>query len=292
MPSLFVRFAPMLALIGASFIWASSFVVMKVMVGDMPPMLMMGLRMLAAALCLLPFLKLLRQADYRRGDWKLLGLLLLCEPCLYFLCEANALRYTSASQAGMIVAMLPLMVAASARFTLGEAVSRSALAGLLLAVAGVVGLSLGSVADEHASNPVLGNFLEFLAMVCATGYAVAGRKLLERYSPLCVTALQGLAGCVFYLPMLLLPGVWKPEALTPMALLGLFFLGCVVSLGALGLYNYGNSKMPAAKAAAYLNLLPVFALLLGVAILDEGLTGPQTLSAGLVFAGVFMSSRR
>lgn len=39
--------------------------------------------------------------------WKYIVLLALCEPCFYFVFEGYAMIYTTASQAGMVVAALP-----------------------------------------------------------------------------------------------------------------------------------------------------------------------------------------
>ena len=58
----------------------------------------------------------------------------ICEPCLYFLFEARALQLTSASQAGMITAMLPLLVAILAWGWLKERISRQTLLGFMLAI--------------------------------------------------------------------------------------------------------------------------------------------------------------
>jgi drug/metabolite transporter (DMT)-like permease len=51
---------------------------------------------------------------YRKGDWGRLILLAFFEPCLYFIFEAAALSYTTASQASMITALCPVMVALAA----------------------------------------------------------------------------------------------------------------------------------------------------------------------------------
>ncbi|MEW5774938.1 MAG: DMT family transporter [Thermodesulfobacteriota bacterium] len=280
--------APTLALLAAAAIWASSFVVMKAALAAFDPIFILAVRMTVAALCLTPFLKLLKSVRYRPGDWRLLAFIVVCEPGLYFLFEANALRFTSASQAGMVVAILPLMVGAAARLALKEPLSRTAAFGLALAVAGVVWLSAAGAADEHAPNPALGNFLEFLAMVCATGYMVAARRLMQRYSPHFITALQAVAGCAFYLPALALPAVPLPESLPLWPSLGVLYLGSAVTLLAYGCYNYGNSKLPAARASAFTNLIPVFTLLMGVTLLGETLTPSQMAAAALVIAGVFL----
>ncbi|GKT28956.1 DMT family transporter, partial [Aduncisulcus paluster] len=104
-----------------------------------------------------------KKQPIRKGDFRWLIFMAFCEPCMYFVFESQAITYTSASQAGMICSTLPLLMAVSARFILNEDLSRRTLTGFALAVCGGIWLSLASESTEHAPNPVLGNFLEFLA---------------------------------------------------------------------------------------------------------------------------------
>ena len=82
------------------------------------------------------------------------------------------MQNTSAAQAGMITALLPLLVAMGAYVFLHERITRTTLAGFLLAVVGAVWLSLAGEASSSAPAPLLGNFYEFLAMLCAMGYTM------------------------------------------------------------------------------------------------------------------------
>jgi drug/metabolite transporter (DMT)-like permease len=227
-----------------------------------------------------------------RSDLKLIGFMVLCEPCLYFLFETHAVRNTTASQAGMITAVLPLMVAVAASVFLHERVTRRTLAGFVVAIAGVVLLSMSSVPSESAPHPVLGNFLEVLAMVCAIGYTITLKKLTERYSPLFLTALQAFVGSVFFFPFLMLPGTSLPTQFLLVPALSIVYLGIFVSIGAYGLYNFSVSRMPASRASAFVNLIPVFTVFLGWLVLGETFTPLQYVASVMVFAGVFMSQDR
>jgi drug/metabolite transporter (DMT)-like permease len=66
----------------------------------------------------------------------------------------------------------------------------------------------------------------------------------------------------------------------------------VVTLGAYGCYSYGVSRIPAGQATSYINLIPVFTLVMGMAILDETLNVQQTIACALVFGGIFLSQHR
>lgn len=278
-------------LVLAMALWGSSFIALKLAFAEWPAMWVIFARMAIGSLIFLAAWRWRGRMDYQAGDWKYLVGLAVCEPCLYFVCESFALQYTSAAQAGMITALLPLLVAVGAFLLLHERVARNTWAGFALAVLGALWLSLAGEPDRHAPQPLLGNFFELLAMVCATGYTLLLKHLSARYSPFILTAMQAFIGSVFFLPLAALSsGV--PPAPSGQGLFALVYLGSVVTVGAYGLYNFGVSRLPASQATGFINLIPVFTLVFAWLLLGERLNGQQLLAAGLVFAGVALSQWR
>ena len=271
-------------------LWASSFIALKTVFAVFDPVFVLFCRMVIATVCMLPFL--LRRGSrwrYHKGDWLWLLLMGLSEPCLYFLFEANALLHTSASQASMITATLPLLVAVGAHFLLRDRQHLPVWLGLAASLAGVVWLTSGSEADVSAPNPVLGNALEFLAMVCASGYVLIAKKLSPRYSALTLTATQTVLGTFWFGGILLTPwGQW-PSHYPADAVAWVLYLGVCITLGAYGLYTWGVSKVPVALAGSFINLIPVFTLGMAAVMLNERMTAMQWLAAVMVLLGVFIS---
>lgn len=288
----FPKVLPILALIISCVLWGSSFVAMKIAVSSFPPPVVIFGRMVLASGLFLLLLRRLRYVNYRKGDWRWLVLMAMCEPGLYFLFEGYALKLTTASQAGMVAALLPLMVAVGAFMLFGERPKARTWFGFVLAVVGVGWLGMVSEPEATAPNPLLGNFLEFLAMIGAMGYMLTLKRLSANYSPWFLTAVQTVCGTIFYLPAL----AFYPETLTTpppwQGVLAVVYLGVVVTILAYGFYNYGLSKLPASQASAFVNLIPVFAVLFGWMILDECFTLQQMAAAALVFAGVCLTQER
>lgn len=278
-----------IALLSAVLLWASSFPVLKLAFEVYDPMVVIFGRMFVASCCFLLVIRNFRSIDYRKGDWKKLLFMAVCEPGLYFVFEAMAVENSEASQAGMICAMLPLMVAVGARFCLKEPFSRKTAMGFGLAVVGAIILSLAAEAKGNAPNPMLGNFLEFMAMVCATGYMITLKNLSSRYSPWFLTMVQAFVGTIFFFPLLFLPGTAPPAGFDLFGAGAILYLGVFVTIGGYGLYNVGMSKIPAAQASAFINLIPVFTLLLSWIILGETLNPTQYAACALVLVGVWYS---
>jgi len=281
---------PVVSLLIATVLWASSFIALKLAFRSYDPMFVIFGRMAVASACFLFFLPgFLKNIDYRPGDMRRIAFMAFCEPCLYFIFEAKAVVNTTASQMGMICATLPLIVAVVAGIFLKERISRRTGAGFVIAIIGAFWLSISAESSQGAPNPALGNFYEFVAMVCAAGYIITCKYLTSRYSPFFLTALQAFIGAVFFLPLAFFPESSLPTTCEPTATLAVVYLGAVVTLGAYGCYNYGVSKLPASQATAFINLIPVFAIFLGWLILDEKFNFMQYLAAATVFAGVVIS---
>ena len=277
------------SLITAMILWSSSFPALKIAFRTYDPMVVIFGRMAVASACFLLFFRYFKSVRLQKGTLKYLVFMAFCEPCLYFVFEAKALEHTTASQAGIIAGTLPLLVAVAAHYILKEHLSRQSLIGLTLAIIGSCWLSMTGQATESSPNPPLGNFLEFVAMVCATGYIITLKKLSRFYSPLFLTATQAVVGCIFYMPLLLLPSTTLPTEIDATGLFAIAYLGAFVTIGAYGLYNFSLSRIPVNQASVFVNLIPVFTIILGWMILNEQLLPQQYLATILILTGIFVS---
>ncbi len=282
---------PVLAILSAVLLWGSAFAAMKHLVATLNPWAVMWLRTGIATLVLTPFTARLAGPVKKGKDRIALALMALFMPCLYFLFESYALTYTSATQAGLISASLPLMVAVGAGIFFKERTTLWGWTGLALSMAGVAALTMSGAPSANAVNPALGNSLELVAMACAAGYMLLVKRLSASYGPWTLTAVQNAAGCIFFLPglyLLIRDGLGQD----PMNLLIIAaYLGAFVTLGAFGLYNVGMSLLPAGKASAFINLVPAIAAFFGWVILGETLSFTQILASGIIFAGVGLAQR-
>ncbi|WP_458699572.1 DMT family transporter [Sulfurospirillum sp. 1307] len=284
-----IDFIAIFALVMAMFVWASSFIAMKSAIGEIGPMTVMFGRMFIASICFLYFVRGFLKLDFTKEDIKYIVMMVLFEPCLYFMFESRALEYTSAGQAGMITSMMPLITAIGAGIVLKEIITRKVIIGSLLAVSGAIWLSLSSSGSEHASNPLLGNTLEFGAMIVASGYAISTRHLTKKFSPIFLTAMQAFAGAIFFFPFAL----WEYNSVAmnfnTEAILWIVYLGIVVTIGGYGLFNFALGRVEASKASIYINLIPIFAVILSYLILGEKMTYSAIIASFIILSGVFIS---
>lgn len=269
-------------------LWSGTFIAMKVALTAFHPVFIVFVRMAVSVLLLVPFIRgWSRQVSYAPGDWLIIALMVISEPCLYFMFEGYAMRYTSASQASMIIALMPLTVAVFAWFFFRERLGPRAWAGFFLALGGVVWLTLTGEASVHAPNAPLGNMLEFWAMLMGSVYTLCARRL-RGYPAFYLTAMQAAGGAVFFGLLTCFMAEAVPVAFPFMPLICLLIL-CGITCTAYGLYNFGVARLSAARAAAWINLIPVLTLLMGIAFLGESLTLLQYCSLLPIAAGVVLS---
>lgn len=277
---------------GAVLFWGTSFAVTKSAYSALPPMAVVWLRMMLALVAFLPLLPRVKRPAYRPGDGKLLGLVGLFLPGLYFLFEGFAIRYTTSSQAGVVAAVMPLIVAVSGWVVLRERPASRTVTAVVLSIVGVAGLSFGGSGQASAPNPVLGNLLELGAMVAAAGATLTISRLSSRYDPLLITGLQMAVGSVFFAPLALASGPIDWAAVPASAWAAIAYLGIACGLAAFGLYNAALRLVPATRAALTINLVPAVALITGWLALGETMSWIQVVACAVIIGAVVYAEAR
>lgn len=200
----------------------------------------------------------------------------------HFAAWFESLEWTSVAASVTLVQSQPLFVAAGAWLLLQERVTRRMVAGILVAVVGIVAMSLGDLlgASLVGADPMLGNALAVGGAVMAAGYVLAGRSLRQRISLVpYVVVVYGVCTVVL-LGIVLVQG----DALTGYeSREWLLFAGLAIGPGLLGhtLINWALKYLESSVVSVSMLGEPVGATLLAVPLLAE--TPSQfTIAGGLV----------
>lgn len=248
-------------------VWGGGMVAMKFALLSFDPLQIMAVRVGVPALFYLCLWRQWRGVKVEKGGWKFLALMSLCEPCLFFFCITNAVRYTSASEAGVITAALPLFTALGAWLFLREKIGKLEMAAMLAAVIGIIGINIYAAGNEKAAMPLLGNFLVLLGMIFSAGYTLCARYLAGKYPGILLSAAQAFIGCAVFWPLCLFREF--PDTIAPGAIAGLCYLGFAIGIGVYFTYNWAMRYVPATLAGIMANITPVFTLALAFLLLDE-----------------------
>ena len=201
---------------------------------------------------------------------------------------------TSSGIASLLVASNPVFILILSASFLGEKITKSKAAGIVLGFVGIIIVSfLGkNMALLLRSGSFWGNILALLSAVCWAVYSVMNKNALKRYSPLILTALAYVFGSLilfffcFTFEDVSLIFQWSLSSW-----LILLYLGILASGVTFYLWNYALSIMEASRVSVFIFLIPVLAILLGKVILNETITGFTFLGTALVLSGIYLMER-
>lgn len=269
--------------------WASSFIWIKIALRSVPPIGLAAIRFSLASVVLtiiiLPFSRIRRESFSRKllGRFLIIGLLGTFLPSIL---QNYGMQYLDAGISGVLQGMGPIYTCILAALALHERLGSRRILGALLALGGTFLLSIGLA--EMGGASILGVALITLSALCYSMFTIVVRKsLLDRIHPLAL-----LTGSTFLGALLLIPAALIVEPTYSLLHLDPPVIGIVLALvfvpTVLGYAcYYGALKLiEASKAAAFIFLVPVGALILGRLFLGETLSGPQIVFSALIIAGV------
>lgn len=265
-----------LAVGAAAFLFGTTFLVMQDAVEDAGPVPFIAVRFGIGALVLAPFAA--RRRSPTPGSTRA-GVLAGLALTVGYVLQTTGLQYTESSVSAFITYLLLVFVPIMSAVVLRRVPSPTMLAGIVLAIGGLVLLTGGGVGFGRG---------EWLTLGCAVSFA-AHIVLLSEFAPrfdvtrlnfIQVAVVAGaLAG-----PGLVLGGYRFPASVWLAAL----YTGVAVTAGAFALQVWGQRLLGATRTALILTLEPVFAAALGYAAGERlGLAG--TLGAVLILAGILLA---
>jgi drug/metabolite transporter (DMT)-like permease len=288
-----------LAGIGWSSIFGLSFLVTKAALDAFSPFQLLFLRfaLATAAIAALAALKLTK-LEFRGKPRLPLVLVCLFQPVLYFACETFGLKETASSTAGLILGALPAAVAALSAPMLKERLAPRQAIGLGASVAGVVLIVLeGGARGGGGSDSLRGVLLIVGALASAAFYNVYSRRARVHYSPVETTfAMMASGAACFGLAALVQGLAGGGGAAGAFARAGaaswaaVAYLGILSSVLAFFLVNLSLSRLKASQASIFGTLVPLVALVAGVAFRGERPGLVELSGAAAIVGGVWMTN--
>jgi drug/metabolite transporter (DMT)-like permease len=289
-----------LSLAGAMLIVGTSAVVGKVLVAEMPVALSQELRF-ALALPFLAWLVRRREGGLPRlcgRTWLVAGLQALGGVVVFNACLLSGLKLTSAAHAGILTSVTPASMAVAAWLLFGERIRGRAVFGVLLAVAGVLALTLGEGALHGFRDPLsyrllLGDLLVLGAVAGETLFLLLRKSVREPVSPLAFSVVMNLYGVLFFLP--LAAGQAASFDFGAVSLSGWLAVGwssAALSVAAYLLWFRGVVRVSGGVAGVFTGLMPLTAVALSALLLGEQITLTQLAGCGLVLAAIWCICRR
>ncbi len=288
--------SPYLLLTLASLFWAVNWVVGRAMRSEMPPIAMGFWRWTIALLILLPFAaqELKRKWHVVRANWLTLTVLGCLGAVAFNTLIYVGLQYTAATNGVLFNSISPILIILLSWVVVRERISRLQTCGVLLSLLGVLAIvARGDVAALAAFHFNRGDMWLITAMFLWAIYTIVLRRRPPELSAMGFLAAMLLLSLPFLLPFYL----WEFSerggfALTLATVAALAYYGTFPSIAAYLFWNRGVAQVGANKAGLFVHLMPLFGALLSVIFLGERLYAYHYLGAALIFAGIYLTTRR
>jgi drug/metabolite transporter (DMT)-like permease len=278
------------ALVVVYIVWGSTYLGIRIVVEEAPPLQSMGLRYTCAAVLLGAILALrggLRRLRVTRKELAGAAFLGLMLPVLgNGLVSVGEDRGAPSGVTALLIAIAPLMITIF-RTAAGDRPRSMSMLGVLLGFGGLAYLVLAGGGNDAGEVPVLAAAIILVASTCwAFGSWVQPRLHLSK-DVFVTTVYEMLAGGLILVGTGTIAGErFSPSSYGASTWLALGYLIVFGSVIAFTAYVWLLSKAPISLVATYAYVNPVVAVFLGWLILSEPITGPVLLGGGIVVASV------
>ena len=272
-------------------LWGSSFLLMRLGATDFGALPTAFVRVLVAALTLLPVLVLRGQGPALRQHYKPIFVVGLLNSGVPFACFAYALLSISSGLSSILNATTPLWGALIAWWWLKDRPQASRIVGLVIGFVGVALLASGKASFTPGADGRSSGMAVLACLLATLCYGIAGnftKRFLTGVPPM-ATATGSQIGAALGLA---LPAWWLWPAQTPSvrAWLAVAAAGVLCTALAYVLYFRLIANAGPAKALAVTFLIPVFAVALGAVFLGEAITAWMLVCGAVIVLGTALAT--
>jgi drug/metabolite transporter (DMT)-like permease len=282
--------------------WSGNYIAGKVALREFSPLLLAGLRIGFAGVMMAPVylwervgkrgvetsLDTARMSACATSRLLLLGLSGVTLNQVFFIV---GLSRTSVAHAAILIGLTPILVLVIASLRGQERITARKALGMAIALAGVAVLKLFEPATGTGAT-WLGDFCMLLAGLCFALFTVFGKEVTAQYSTIAMNTYAYVGGAVALLPLTLWEAARQPLAhISTGAWLAAIYMALFPSVIAYLIYFHALAHMTASRVSAFSYLQPVFASIMGFAILGEGLGAPVIAGGVVILTGVYLAER-
>jgi drug/metabolite transporter (DMT)-like permease len=285
-----------LLLIIISLIWAGSFIAVKITVdGDKISGIDLGFLRFLVATPFMVLILLLKKGNILIPfkEFPSLVILGLTGVSLLYIFQFTGIELTNASTSAVLINTNVIFIVILSIAFLKEKLSIKKGIGIILSFSGVIIVVFAQSINEQIEFTdmfLTGSIFVIFSAFCWAVYSIVGKKLIKKYDEFTVTTYAFVLGTIFYLPIVL-PSISQTMQNTSFnGWIAVFYLALLCSVfGYIGWY-YALKKTEASKTAIYLNLIPLFAIIMSF-FLGENPTILFILGAILIIYGIYLTQK-
>ena len=277
------------ALIMVQLFFASLSVAGKIVLRELSPMALAAGRVSLAALVFLAVWAAIGRERVALADLGRIAVAALLGIVLNQLLFLSGLARTTATNAIVLGASIPVFTTGVALLLKRERATRYKLTGLALALGGTLAIT-GLSRFDAGSGGLVGNLLILGNSLAYAFYLVTSRGLFMRLAPLTVITFAFLFGAIGIVPFGVIELVHAAPSVHARTWAWLVYIALFPTVGAYLLNALALRAAPASLVAVYIYIQPAVGALLAWSILGERLHPATGAGAVLIFAGIWLAT--
>jgi drug/metabolite transporter (DMT)-like permease len=269
------------------FAWGSSFLWIKIALGEVNPFTLVFFRVLIATIGLV-FFFLFTRRKFSLKWWWIYAVIGFFNVAFPFALISWSEKFISSGLAAILNSTVPLFTMLIASFFVREdKLTPARIAGLLVGFSGVLVLMANRV-DSAVKNQTLGIVAMLVAACCYGASAVFARRTNQYVTPEDQSLGQMAAGVILIAPAML---IWESPfhlPTLPPTIFALSWLGLIGSFVAALLWFGMINEIGPSKSSMVTYMFPLVGVILGVLILHETVDWHLYAGGALILAGIFL----
>lgn len=219
----------------------------------------------------------------------------LFSPCIYYITETIGIDLTTASESGIILAIIPIASIVASILLLKEKPSKRQIMGIIITLIGVLFtvLSLGLT----SSLSLFGYLFLLIAVLAYALYSVFVSKA-KNYTEGEITFAMLVSGAIFFVILAFIEGFLKGsiDSLIKLPFTDTNFLIAVLyqaiccSVLAFFLSNIAISRIGVNRTSSFIGVSTAVSILAGILILNESFNIYQVIGAIVIMIGVYVAN--
>lgn len=275
----------------AAVFWAGAFIAGKLGVNEFTPLELTFLRFLFASIIIFTIM-INKEKDWmiKKEDIGIVILTGLIGMVGYHLLFFKSLQYTTAVNASIIAATNPILTTLLAVIFAGEKINIKKAILIIIAFVGVIlTLTNWDISIIYNFSFNIGDIIMLSAVFCWALYTILVKNIVNKYSPLILTTYCFIICTAIVCPFAVYGGiVTKLARVSLVSWASVIYMAIFPSVIGYLIQQISIQKIGASKSSLFVNLVPVFSVILAYFVLNEVVGVLRIISGGIIIAAVIL----
>jgi len=276
-------------------VWAFAFPLIKIGLEELSFINLTIMRFFIVC-CILPFILLFKKKRFSKLHRKDIGPIILLGffgVIVYHLGLNYGEQFISPAAASLIIATIPVQIVILAIIFLKEKISFIKALGVIIAMTGVVVISIWGKAESSLKiEYIYGAISVLIAALMGALYTISGKKLLNRYNGLSLTVYAMLFGSIGLIPFLNYSLIEQVSNMSINGWFAVIFLGVFSTIIGYVIWYVALENKKASEISIFLYAIPVFSTIFSYFLFKDEITFMFVFGGVLVIAGLAIVNMR